>query len=233
MTTNRRLKYVGSWRRGLLFTVGGAVLVAAALFGVQKAVGASGGRPTVEQSKLSRAHNKAVGHVQKAHKNAVAATTSCSDTCTPADQPALDDAAEDASSIAGASYFTGASVDATAGTVAVYLDSAPQSVINQLRASHPGTYVIHNDAPATMSRLLQLKSSIDPFSLRAEGVDIVSFGPTVDGHLAVGVSSDLATARAKLDSMYGTGIVQVTSSEPAVWGNWTGGHDLTRAPRRH
>jgi hypothetical protein len=210
----------------------GAVLVAVALLGVQKAVGASAGSPTAEQSKSKPDRDEVQGHVHTAHKNLAAASTSC-DACTPADQQALDGAAEDASGIAGDSYFTGTSVDTTAGTVAVYLDNAPKSVIDRLQASHPGTYVIHNDAPATMSRLLQLKSSINPFSLRAEGVDVVSFGPTVDGHLAVAVSSDVATARAKLDSMYGSGIIQVTSSEPAVWGNWTGGHRLKRVPHRH
>ena len=232
MKSHGKLKYVGSWRRGLLLTLGGAVLVAAALLGVQKAVGASGDRPTAGHSKSNRAHDQSVAHAKGAHKNAAAGATSCADACTPADQPALDDAAEDAGSVAG-SYFSGAAVDTTADTVTVYLDNAPQSVIDQLQATHPGTYVIHNDALATMSTLLQLKSSIDPFALRADGIDIVSFGPTVDGHLAVGVSSDVATAQAKLDSMYGSGIIQVTSSEPAVWGDWTGGHDATRAPSGH
>lgn len=153
------------------------------------------------------------GRVVSAATTAV--PTSCSDACTPVDQPALDDAAEDASSIAGDPYFTGASVDTTADTVTVYLDNAPQSVIDQLQAAHPGTYVMHNDAPATMSSLLQLKDLINPFALRADGIDVVSFGPSVDGHLTVGVSSDVATARAMLDSMYGSGIVQVTSETPA------------------
>lgn len=161
------------------------------------------------------AANTRVALGQTASAATATVPTSCSDACTPADQPALDAAAGDANSIAGSSYFTGASVDTTADTVTVYLDNAPQSVIDELQAAHPGTYVIHNDAPATMSSLLQLKDLINPFALRADGIDVVSFGPTVDGHLTVGVSSDVPTAQGTLDSMYGSGIIQVASETPA------------------
>lgn len=226
-------EFVGSWRRGLLLTVGVAAFLSAAAMGVQTAVGASSGHPKAKQPTAVRPRERAPGHSRITRAHTAKVTAPCTDSCTPANQPALDDAAQDANSIAGGSYFTGAAVDTTADTVTVYLHNAPQSVIDKLQAAHPGTYVIHNDAPATLSSLLQLKDSINPFALRADGIDVVSFGPTVDGHLAVGVSSDVATARSELDSKYPGGLIQVTRSEPAVWGNLTGGYGVARAPSRH
>ena len=60
-------------------------------------------------------------------------------------------------SVAGDAYYTAAAVNDSANTVDVYLASAPQSIIDQLQATHPGTYVIHNDATHSLSVLLRLQ----------------------------------------------------------------------------
>lgn len=218
---------LGSRRRRLLATGAILTLLTAAVLAVQTAEGASAGRRAANESQsnerhvlAARSHREAAPSVHKAHKTAAAAGASCTDACTPADQAALDAAAEDAQNVAGSSYYTGAVVNTDLNTVTIYLAAAPQSVIDQLDASHPGTYVIHNDAPATLSTLRQLENSIDVFSLRSQGIDIVSIGPTSDGYLNVGVSSDVATAQAKLDSMYGSGVVQVTRTDPISFLNF-------------
>lgn len=49
-----------------------------------------------------------------------------------------------------------------------------------------------------------------------EGVEIVGNGPTVDGYLAVGVMSDVATAKAKFDEIFGAGAVRAHEDEPGI-----------------
>ena len=133
---------------------------------------------------------------------------------TPANQPTLDVAAEDAQSIAGPGYFTGAAVNDAGDTVDLYLADAPQSVIEELKAQHPGTYVIHNDAPNTNAALLKLEASFDETRLNAQGIDVTAWGPSVDGYLQVGVTGDVGTAQSALDEIYGRNVVRVYQSQP-------------------
>jgi hypothetical protein len=107
----------------------------------------------------------------------------------PANQPALGRAADDAQAIAGSDYYTSTWVDAAANTVDVYLADAPQSIIGQLKARHPGIYVIHNDAAHPLSQLLRLQRALalGPLQTAAGTVNLVESYPTPDGHLKVGV----------------------------------------------
>lgn len=129
----------------------------------------------------------------------------------PPNQPTLDAAASDAQSVAGSAYYTDAVVNDSANTVDVYLAGAPQSVIDQLQALHPGIYVIHNDAAHPLSELLKLEHSLPLAKLSARGIDVVSAGATPDGYLSVGVRSatDVQSAQAVFDSADGAGVVKV------------------------
>lgn len=127
----------------------------------------------------------------------------------PPDQPALDAAANDAEAIGG-SYYTEARVDDAADRVVLYLANAPQSVLDQLQAKHPGTYVIHNDSAHPLSELRRIQNSLPLRELQSKGIDVVSAGATPEGYLAVGISGqDVQAAQATLDSMYGAGIIKV------------------------
>ncbi len=141
----------------------------------------------------------------------------CDSGCTPANQSALDDAAEYARHVAGAAqFYTGASIDDAANKVVVYLTHAPQSVIDRLDAAHPGIYVIHNDAPRTAEALGVLENRFDFNVLQPEGIRIVSVGPSVDGYLDVGVTSKVAEAQRKLDAVYGPNVVRVSNGSLAI-----------------
>ncbi|HZT86309.1 MAG TPA: hypothetical protein VE984_12985 [Gaiellaceae bacterium] len=128
----------------------------------------------------------------------------------PPDQPALDTAAADAGDIAG-QYLTLASVNDGADKVDLYLANAPQSVIDQLQAKHPGTYVIvQNNAAHPLSELRKVENSLPLRKLQAEGIDIESAAPTPDGYLAVGVHGhNVQAAQSALDAIYGPGIIKV------------------------
>ena len=140
----------------------------------------------------------------------------CEGACTPANQPALDAAASYAEQVAGdAHVFSGVAVDDDSNTVIVHLVHAPESVLAELRARHPGIYVIHNGAPRTLRDVRRIADDIDPIALKAEGIHLVEWGPTQDGHLQVGVSSDVAAAQAFFDAKYGTGIIRVVHADPA------------------
>jgi hypothetical protein len=145
--------------------------------------------------------------------SAEAATDAGSAGTTPANQPALDQAADDAKSVAGAAYYTDARVDDAANAVDVYLADAPQSIIDQLQAMHPGTYVINNDAAHPLSQLLQVEHSLSLTALQSAGINAVVAYPTSDGHLKVGVTSNsdsaVQAAQSALDSSYGAGLIQV------------------------
>jgi len=132
-----------------------------------------------------------------------------------ATQNALDTAANDAQSIAG-TYFTGDAVHADTNTVDVYLASAPQSVIDQLNAQHPGIYVIHNDAPNTSETLRNFTATFDPKPLEEQGIQVVEWGPTPDGYFQVGVTTDVATAQAILDRIYGPSVVRAYEAQPII-----------------
>lgn len=150
------------------------------------------------------------------HKK-IAVVPSCDSGCTPANQDALDGAADDARRVAGAAHvYTGASIDDTANQVVLYLAHAPQDVIDRLNAAHPGTYVIHNDAPRTAHELAVLQNALDFNVLEPEGIRIVSVGPSVDGYLEVGVTSKVAEAQARLDAKYGPNVVRVFLGEASM-----------------
>lgn len=138
---------------------------------------------------------------------------------TPPNQPALDAAADDAEVIAR-DYFTSAVVDDQANTVTMTLNNAPQAVIDQINNAHPGVYVIKNDGAFSWNYLLALQDKMNQHidALATEGAAITQFGPTTDGHLAVQVQANPATALSVLNSLYGSGPFRVTqdSSPPGL-----------------
>jgi hypothetical protein len=150
----------------------------------------------------------------------------------PPNQPALDRAAEDAENIGGKAYYTDARVNDGANKVDLYLAHAPRSVIDQLRAKHPGIYVIHNDATHTWRQMLRLEHALNFFALKREGIDIESAAPTSDGYLKVGIRGhkDVRKAQGALDKTYGAGIIKVVGgAEPLSIGGGTPAHPWRRA----
>lgn len=142
--------------------------------------------------------------------------SSCNSSCTPADQPALDAAANYAEQVAGDAHcFAGVAVDDGADKTIVYLVRPPQSVLDRLRARHPGTYVFR-DAPHTLSYITALQKSFDWSYWKKRGIDVTAVGPTQTGFLQVGVAKHVARARAALDAKYGRGIVRVVKQEPGI-----------------
>jgi hypothetical protein len=57
--------------------------------------------------------------------------------------------------------------------------------------------------------------SADLSTLRAEGINVVGFGPTQEGYLHISVMGDVPTAQARLDAMYGSDVARVEYGEPA------------------
>jgi hypothetical protein len=142
--------------------------------------------------------------------------SSCDSGCTPANQQALDAAANYAEQVAGdAHVFAGVAVDDDANKTIVYLVQPPQSVLDQLRARHPGIYVFRN-APHTLSSITALQKSIDWSYWKARGIDITLIGPTQTGYLRVGVMKHVAQAQAAFDAKYGPGIVRVVKQGPVI-----------------
>jgi hypothetical protein len=134
---------------------------------------------------------------------------------TPANQPALDAAANDARALAGHAYYTEAAINLKSDTVDVYLDHAPAAILDRLQALHPGTYVFHNTTAHPRSALLRLEDSISVSYWETHGVRISYLGPRRDGYLEIGVTSALAPARSKLSSAYGANWIRVVyDSEP-------------------
>jgi len=201
-------------RRRVLLSV---VLVAVA-GGVALGLTATNGRSARDSisphvSRESHVPNKRPLHALAKKIGEGDGSSSCNYACTPPNQDALDADASDGQRIAGRGYYTGAAVHADTNTVDLYLADAPQSVIDQLNAKHPGIYVIHNDAPHTSATLLKLEAGFDDAPLRARGIDVTEWGPTVDGYLQVGVTSDVAAAQATLDQIYGPSVIHVFKSE--------------------
>lgn len=81
----------------------------------------------------------------------------------------------------------------------------------------PGVYMIHNDAPRPYTAVLELMDALPVDRLRADGIKIVRYGPTQDGHLHVSVMGDVPPAQARLDAMYGRDVARVEYGEPAVF----------------
>jgi Trypsin len=141
---------------------------------------------------------------------------------TPANQPALDAAADDARAIAGDAYYSNAVVDSQANTVTLYLAHAPQAVIDRLTAAHPGTYVIDNTAVFSEAKVLELEDTIGGRipAWAAAHVRIGFLRPTLDGHLEVGVRSDVAAAASRLGAQYGNAVRVVADTEPTHLTAW-------------
>jgi hypothetical protein len=128
----------------------------------------------------------------------------------PPNQQALDRAADDAQEIAGGGYYTDARVDVASNQVHLYLAAAPQSIIDQLNAAHPGTFDIHNDAAHPLSELLRIQHELFPDVQPRSTVRFWLSYPTSDGHLKVGIKGhDVQDTQAELDAKYGAGIIEV------------------------
>jgi hypothetical protein len=141
---------------------------------------------------------------------------SCDFGCTPANQDALDVDAQAAERIATRAYYTGVAIDGPSNKVDLYLAHAPTSILDRLRATHPGVYVIHDDAPRTLRAVKKIMRSFSFDKLKSQGIQINAFGPTVDGYLQVGVGSHVAEAQAKLDAIYGRNVIRVVKQKVAV-----------------
>jgi hypothetical protein len=141
---------------------------------------------------------------------------SCDFGCTPANQDALDADAQAAERIATRAYYTGVAIDGPSNEVDVYLAHAPTSIVDRLRTTHPGVYLIHDDAPRTLRAVKKIMSSFSFDKLRSQGIEISAFGPTVDGYLQVGVPSHVAEAQAELDTIYGRDVIHVVRQAVAA-----------------
>lgn len=124
-------------------------------------------------------------------------------------QPHVSAVADDAEPAAG-EYYTGLMNHHDEGTCEVFLANAPQSVLDQLQALHPGVYVIHNNAPRSRKEVEAIIERIDVLALRGEGMSIHGKGPTQDGYVHVTVEGDAPGAQAKLDEMFGQDVIHVT-----------------------
>jgi hypothetical protein len=131
-------------------------------------------------------------------------------------QEVLDRAAEDARNAAGESHYTGCRICSESEEVELWLCEAPAQLLEHLEALHPGTYVIHNDAPRPRHVLDELRDSFDWQAWNAERVVVVSVGPSEDGYLEVGVLDDVEGTQKKLDTIYGQNVVRVSKGEIAI-----------------
>ena len=112
-------------------------------------------------------------------------------------------------------YYTGLVNHHHLGTCEVYLADAPESVIDRLRAMHPGVYVIHNDAPRSLNEMEEIIGRIDVPVLREAGMPIHQIGPTQHGYVHVAVETDAPGAQAKFDHMFGPDVVRVVEEPMA------------------
>ena len=131
-------------------------------------------------------------------------------------QDMLHPAADDARGLAGDAYYTGCRLRQELEVVELWLFEAPERVVQELEAAHPGAYLIHNDAPRSLTALEELRDSFDWAAWKAEGVRVWAVGPTVDGYLDAGVEDDLETAQKKLDTAYGDNVVRVSQQGPII-----------------
>jgi hypothetical protein len=131
-------------------------------------------------------------------------------------QTTLHEAAVDARRVAGEAHYTGCWFHEDSDTLELWLSNAPSQVLQELEAIRPGVYLIHNDAPRPETAVLELRDALSAnlLALRAEGMHVVGFGPTHDGHLRVAVMGDVPTAQARLDAMLGSNVARVEYGEP-------------------
>ena len=124
--------------------------------------------------------------------------------------------AADARQIAGPAHYTGCWTHRETNTLELWLAKAPPEVLEELEELHPGTYVIHNDAPHSEHVLDELTDSFDWRARRAEGIEVIMVGPRHDGYLRVGVIEDVGRAQEMLDAIYGPNVVRVDQQERIV-----------------
>lgn len=127
---------------------------------------------------------------------------------------ALDPAASDARRMAREAHYTGCRLRQDLEAVELWMCDAPSQVLQELEASHPGVYLIHNDAPRPRTRVDDLRDSFDWQRWKANGIKVWVVGPTEDGYLNVGVEDDLETAQNELDAAYGDDVVRVSQQGP-------------------
>ena len=129
---------------------------------------------------------------------------------------ALGAAADDARKVVGEAHYTGCRVRQELETLELWLFNAPLQVTQELEATHPGVYLIHNDAPRPRTAVDDLRDSFDWAAWKADGIRVRAVGPTEDGYLNVGVEDDLETAQKKLDAAYGDNVIRVSQQGPIV-----------------
>jgi hypothetical protein len=124
--------------------------------------------------------------------------------------------AADAKQVAGPSYYTGCWTHRGSNTLELWLASAPAELLAELEELHPGTFLIHNDAPRPEAVLFELMDTLRAKlpTLRAEGIRVVRVGSTHDGYLHVSVMGDVPTAQARLDARFGSNVARVEYGEP-------------------
>ena len=132
----------------------------------------------------------------------------------------LSAAAGDARRVAGEAHYTGCRLRQESETVELWMCDAPSQVVQELEAIHPGVYVIHNDAPNTLSELLKLMHSIDLSALRSRGIEVNRIGPETDGYLLVGVGTDIAAAQAWFEAEYADDLFRFIAAEPLMHDGW-------------
>jgi len=132
----------------------------------------------------------------------------------------LSAAAGDARQVAGEAHYTGCRLRQESETVELWMCDAPSQVLHELEAIHPGVYVIHNDAPHTLSELLKLMRSTDLSALRSLGIEVNRIGPETDGYLLVGVGTDIAAAQAWFEAEYCDYLFRFIAAEPIMHRGW-------------
>ena len=88
-------------------------------------------------------------------------------------QTTLHEAADDARQVVGEVHYTGCRVRNESETLELWLSNAPPQVVQELEATRPGTYLIHNDAPRPHTAVLELMDAVrvDRLTLEAEGIN--------------------------------------------------------------
>lgn len=129
-------------------------------------------------------------------------------------QTMLGEAVDDARRVAGKEHYTGCRVRPESETLELWLSKAPPQVLQELEAFRPGVYEIHNEAAHGLSELLTVQKSIDLAALTTRGIKVHGFGPRNDGHIWVGVNTDLAAAQAWFEAEYGPGWFRCYAPEP-------------------
>jgi hypothetical protein len=124
--------------------------------------------------------------------------------------------ADDARELVAEAHYTGCRVRQESEILELWLFNAPSHVLRKLEAIRPGVYLIHNDAPRPRTVVDDLRDSFDWAAMKSDGIEATSVGPSEDGYLLVGVMSDVPTAQAKLDAIYGAEVARVFYRERAI-----------------